>query len=74
MKFLFLMDPLETVVFEKDTALYSALLAKHQLRPEQTWMIGNSPRSDINPAKAAEVRPARVDATTRAAKVEAFRP
>jgi hypothetical protein len=30
-------------------------------------------RAEI-PASTAEVRPARVDATTRAAKVEAFRP
>ena len=24
--------------------------------PDATWMIGNSPRSDINPAKAAGLR------------------
>jgi putative hydrolase of the HAD superfamily len=41
------------IVFEKNTAAYRHLLAKHALRPDQTWMIGNSPRSDINPAKAA---------------------
>jgi putative hydrolase of the HAD superfamily len=32
---------------------YHALLQKHALAAERTWMIGNSPRSDINPAKAA---------------------
>ena len=41
------------VVFEKSVATYQQLIAKHQLAPAQTWMIGNSPRSDINPAKAA---------------------
>jgi putative hydrolase of the HAD superfamily len=25
------------------------------LRPEQTWMVGNSPRSDVNPALEAGV-------------------
>jgi putative hydrolase of the HAD superfamily len=32
------------------------MIAKHRLAPGQTWMIGNSPRSDINPAKAAGLR------------------
>ena len=41
------------VVFEKSIATYRQLVAKHGLVPTQTWMIGNSPRSDINPAKAA---------------------
>lgn len=39
------------VVFEKKTQTYRDLAAKYELR--QAWMIGNSPRSDINPAKAA---------------------
>lgn len=41
------------VVLEKDQDTYHQLLQDFQLNPEQTWMIGNSPRSDINPALAA---------------------
>lgn len=41
------------VVFEKSIETYRDMLTKHRLSPGQTWMIGNSPRSDINPAKAA---------------------
>jgi putative hydrolase of the HAD superfamily len=41
------------VVFEKSVETYRDMIAKHRLAPSQTWMIGNSPRSDINPAKAA---------------------
>jgi putative hydrolase of the HAD superfamily len=41
------------VVPEKDVAVFQELVAHHQLEPEQTWMVGNSPRSDINPALAA---------------------
>ncbi|HVM60479.1 MAG TPA: HAD family hydrolase [Verrucomicrobiae bacterium] len=41
------------VVFEKSVGTYRGLLAKHGLSAERTWMIGNSPRSDINPARAA---------------------
>ena len=41
------------IVFEKDVATYRQILAEHELLPVQTWMIGNSPRSDINPAQAA---------------------
>jgi len=41
------------VVFEKNVATYQDALTKHGLETERTWMIGNSPRSDINPAKAA---------------------
>ena len=28
-------------------------MSRHSLDPTKTWMIGNSPRSDINPALAA---------------------
>ncbi len=38
---------------EKDPAAYQAVCAKYELAPHTTWMIGNSPRSDINPALAA---------------------
>jgi putative hydrolase of the HAD superfamily len=41
------------IVSEKDSAVYHALVEKHSLARGSTWMIGNSPRSDINPALAA---------------------
>lgn len=37
---------------EKDPEAYHAVCAKHALGRRTTWMIGNSPRSDINPALA----------------------
>jgi putative hydrolase of the HAD superfamily len=36
------------VVAEKHPAVYEGIVAEHGLDPEQTWMIGNSPKSDIN--------------------------
>ncbi|HEY3703762.1 MAG TPA: HAD family hydrolase [Terracidiphilus sp.] len=41
------------IVAEKDPPTYAAVVARHELTPHSTWMIGNSPRSDINPALAA---------------------
>src|ERR1700687_2960053 len=41
------------VVPEKDEATYRAIVEERHLDPAGTWMIGNSPRSDINPAVAA---------------------
>ncbi len=41
------------VVFEKTEQTYRSLITNHHLHPSSTWMVGNSPRSDINPAKAA---------------------
>jgi putative hydrolase of the HAD superfamily len=41
------------IVSEKDVATYSRLTEKYALAPASTWMIGNSPRSDINPALRA---------------------
>ena len=38
------------IVKEKDAASYSALIGDRGLAAERTWMIGNSPKSDINPA------------------------
>ncbi len=38
---------------EKNPAAYLAVCEKHNLAPGSTWMIGNSPRSDINPALAS---------------------
>ena len=40
------------IVKEKDVASYRGLVEQCGLDPARTWMIGNSPRSDINPALA----------------------
>lgn len=41
------------IVAEKDPETYGSVVARHHLSPTFTWMIGNSPKSDINPALAA---------------------
>jgi putative hydrolase of the HAD superfamily len=41
------------IVSEKNVPTYQAVISKYELLPEATWMIGNSPKSDINPALAA---------------------
>jgi putative hydrolase of the HAD superfamily len=41
------------VVHEKAEETYRAIVHERQLDPSRTWMIGNSPRSDINPALRA---------------------
>ncbi|MBI1739976.1 MAG: HAD family hydrolase [Acidobacteriales bacterium] len=41
------------IVPEKEEKTYREAMAKYALRPDCTWMIGNSPKSDINPALAA---------------------
>jgi putative hydrolase of the HAD superfamily len=41
------------VLPEKKKEAYRALAAHHVLDHGTTWMVGNSPRSDINPALAA---------------------
>jgi putative hydrolase of the HAD superfamily len=41
------------VVHEKAEETYRAIVRERQLDPARTWMIGNSPRSDVNPALAA---------------------
>ena len=41
------------IVAEKDPPTYRAVIARHELTPHSSWMIGNSPKSDINPALAA---------------------
>ena len=38
------------ILAEKTPAEYARLVAEHDLDPDDTWMIGNSPRSDILPA------------------------
>jgi putative hydrolase of the HAD superfamily len=40
------------IVAEKNSATYETLIEKHELPRERTWMIGNSPKSDVNPALA----------------------
>ena len=41
------------VVREKDAATYRGIVEQIGMEPEKTWMVGNSPKSDINPALAA---------------------
>ena len=41
------------IVAEKDPPTYRTVIARHELTPHSSWMIGNSPKSDINPALAA---------------------
>jgi len=41
------------IVAEKDPPTYRAVISRHELTPHSSWMIGNSPKSDINPALAA---------------------
>ena len=38
------------IVKEKDVASYRMLVAERGLETETSWMIGNSPKSDVNPA------------------------
>ncbi len=41
------------IVKEKDPAAYSKLVEERSMNPDHTWMIGNSPKSDVNPALEA---------------------
>ncbi len=41
------------VVPEKDPSAYRALVKELELDPARTWMVGNSPKSDVNAALAA---------------------
>jgi putative hydrolase of the HAD superfamily len=41
------------IVAEKNPQSYREVIARHELKPHTSWMIGNSPKSDINPALAA---------------------
>jgi putative hydrolase of the HAD superfamily len=43
------------VVKEKDLDSYSALISERVMQREVSWMVGNSPKSDINPALAAGI-------------------
>jgi putative hydrolase of the HAD superfamily len=44
------------VVEHKTEATYRRLVTEWGLDPDATWMIGNSPRSDVLPARAAGLR------------------
>jgi putative hydrolase of the HAD superfamily len=41
------------IVAEKDATTYRAVISKYDLPQDSTWMVGNSPKSDINPALVA---------------------
>lgn len=41
------------IVKEKDRQAYEDLAGRHGFEADKTWMVGNSPKSDINPALEA---------------------
>ena len=43
------------IVAEKDAPTYNGMITKYELARDRSWMIGNSPKSDINPALAAGI-------------------
>ncbi len=43
------------IVPEKGPEVLRELIARHHLDPARTWMVGNSPRSDVNPALEAGI-------------------
>jgi putative hydrolase of the HAD superfamily len=43
------------IVKEKDPRSYAALIRERALDPANTWMIGNSPKSDVNAALEAGI-------------------
>ncbi len=43
------------IVAEKDAVTYKSIVSKYRLLPDSTWMVGNSPKSDINPALSAGI-------------------
>lgn len=43
------------IVAEKDPPTYAGIVRKYELPKKSTWMVGNSPKSDINPAIAAGI-------------------
>jgi putative hydrolase of the HAD superfamily len=43
------------IVAEKDVETYRDIIAKYDLPNDSSWMVGNSPKSDINPALAAGI-------------------
>jgi len=43
------------IVAEKDVPTYRTIISKYGLPRETSWMVGNSPKSDINPSLAAGI-------------------
>jgi putative hydrolase of the HAD superfamily len=43
------------ILAEKNVSAYRSILARHDFFYAHTWMVGNSPRSDINPALEAGI-------------------
>jgi len=43
------------IVAEKNAPTYRSIISKYELDRDSTWMVGNSPKSDINPALAAGI-------------------
>jgi putative hydrolase of the HAD superfamily len=43
------------IVPEKDVPAYQRVISKHALMMESAWMVGNSPKSDVNPALGAGI-------------------
>jgi putative hydrolase of the HAD superfamily len=43
------------IVAEKDVSTYRDVISKYDLPAEFSWMVGNSPKSDINPALAVGI-------------------
>jgi putative hydrolase of the HAD superfamily len=41
------------IVPEKNVGAYQTIVNHHKLTDQRTWMVGNSPKSDINPALGA---------------------
>lgn len=41
------------IVREKHSAAYLQVVSEHGMKTDSTWMVGNSPKSDINPALQA---------------------
>jgi putative hydrolase of the HAD superfamily len=41
---------------EKDVATYRRIVGELEVDPQLSWMVGNSPRSDINPALAVGLK------------------
>lgn len=44
------------VLREKDAAAYRGIVERFEMALERTWMVGNSPKSDIHPALEAGLR------------------
>jgi putative hydrolase of the HAD superfamily len=44
------------IVPEKDVSTYRRVVSNLGADPNRTWMVGNSPRSDINPAVSAGIK------------------